>query len=259
MKLRNRRLVALVLSCSLVASENCATVKPYRLTNYFRSSKVGTEAVRRLAVLPFENLTPEPAAASIVADEFSLQVGKTGLFDLLERNRLEELWREQDLDTLFRFDQASAVKVGRMLGAQAVVLGSVTEFRPHPDVKLDESSARSRSADPENTAPVVFIGDKHSRDVWELIVVSLAALTVIGAVVLLLRPKPAAAKVGLSVRIVEVETGEVIWQAKDSFRGDQRSVQALVDQSEDRKRMVYDVEYLTRILCRELAGALVGQ
>lgn len=251
--------MALVLSCLLVASQNCATVRPYRLTNYFRSNRIGTESVRRLAVLPFENLTSESSAAAIVADEFSLQVGKTGVFDLLERNRLEELWREQDLDTLYRFDQASAVKVGRMLGAQAVVLGSVTKFRPHPDVKLEEATGRASKSTYDQRAPVIVIEDRHHRDVWETVIISLAALTVVGAIVLLLRPKSPAAEVGLSVRIVEVETGEVIWQAKDNFRGDQKSVQALVDQPEDRRRMVYDVEYLTRILCRELANTLAGQ
>ncbi len=255
MRYCRRRPVMLVLSCLLIASQNCATVRPYRLTNYFRSSKVGTEAVRRLAVLPFENLTSEPAAAAVVADEFSLQVARIGVFDLFERNRLDELWREQDLDTLFRFDQSSAVKVGRMLGVQAVVLGSVTRFQPHPDMRIEKPSGQASKYKP----PVIIVDNRHKTDAWELAIVTLAALTVVGAVLLLLRPRPPAAEVGLSVRIVEVETGEVVWQAKDNFRGDQRSIQALVEQPEDRRRMVYDVEYLTRILCAELARTLVVQ
>jgi TolB-like protein len=252
------RPLVLAVACLLVASTNCATVRPYRVTNYFRSGKVGTDAVRRLAVLPFENLTGEAAAAGIVADEFGLQVGRTGLFELVERNRIDALWQEQDLDTLYRFDPASAVRVGRMLGAQAVVLGSVTKFRPHPDVKVETARREDEHHRHDHSPPTIVVDRDHRNDAWEVIIAALAVITVIGAVVLLLRPKPPAAEVGVSVRIVEVETGEVVWQAKDNFRGDQRSVQALADQQEDRQRMVYDLEYLTRVLCRELASTLAG-
>ncbi|MBM3315879.1 hypothetical protein FJY71_08610 [candidate division WOR-3 bacterium] len=250
------RALVLAFTCLFVASSNCATVRPYRVTNYFRSAKVGTPAVRRLAVLPFENLTGEAAAAGIVGDEFGLQVGRTGMFELVERNRIEELWQEQDLDTLYRFDPVSAVKVGRMLGAQAVVLGSVTKFRPHPEMKVEAPRPDEGYHRHDHHPPIIIVDNDRRDDAWEVIIAALAVLTVVGAVVLLLRPKPPAAEVGLSVRVVEVETGEVVWQAKDNFRGDQRSVQALVDQREDRRRMVYDVEYLTRVLCREIANTL---
>jgi len=255
---RRRRPVALAVLVVFLTSTNCATVRPYRVTNYFRSAKLAGSELRRVAVLPFENLTPEAAAAAVVGEEFGLQLGKTGRFDLVERNRIEELWQEQDLDTLFRFDPQSAARIGRMLGAQAVVLGSVTKFVPHPDVKVDTARyyERRHRRGPDYPPVIVVDNSRDRNDALACAITAAAIITIIPALIMLLGPRPPAAQVGASVRLVDVETGDILWQAKDAFRGDQKSVQALVEQKEDKRRMVYDVEYLTRILCQELAGTI---
>ena len=257
---RNRRLVALA-SVVVFLSTNCATVRPYKVTNFFRSGKLADAGIKRVAVLPFENLTKEPAAGGISTEEFTLQLGKTGLFDLVERNRIEELWDEQDLDTLSRFDPGTAARIGRMLGAQAVVLGSVTEFVPHPEVNVDtlhEWERHHRHDHDYDYPPVIIVDDVRDHDALACLLTAAAIVTIVPALFILLGPKPPAARVGISARLVDVDTGDVVWQAKDAFNGRSRSVQALVEQKEDRRRMVYDVEYLTRILCQELVGTLLN-
>ncbi|MEO0077877.1 MAG: CsgG/HfaB family protein [candidate division WOR-3 bacterium] len=253
-----RRLAALVALAALLANSNCATVRPYRVTNFFRSAKLSGSEIRRVAVLPFENLTRESAAAAIVGEEFGLQLGKVGRFDLVERNRIEELWREQDLDTVFRFDPQSAARIGRMLGAQAVVLGSVTQFVPHPSVKVDTAQyyERRHRRDPDYPPVIIVDNSRDRNDALACAITAAAIITIVPVLIMLLGHKPPAAQVGASVRLVDVETGDILWQAKDAFRGDQKSVQALVEQKEDKRRLVYDVEYLTRILCQELAETL---
>jgi hypothetical protein len=121
-------------------------------------------------------------------------------------------------------------------------------------VQVETTRTRDRR---DRTPPVIIVDNDREHDAWSAVLVALAVITVVGAVVLLLRPRPPAAQVGASLRIVEVESGEIIWQASDNFRGDQRSVQALADQREDRRRMVYDISYLTRVLCHELANTLL--
>jgi len=259
-----RRLVVLVTAWAFLSSTDCATVRPYRVTDFFRSPKLAAAGVTRVAVLPFENLTKEGSAPGIAAEEFSLQLGKTGLFNLVERSRVEELWREQDLDTLSRFDAGTAARIGKMLGAEAVILGSVTRFVPHPEVKVDtvrpyDDHYHHHHREEAGYPAIIVVGNEREHDACAAALTVLAAITVVGAVLLLLRPKPPAAQVGISVRLVGVETGDVLWQAKDNFRGDQKSVQALVETKEDRLRMVYDIEYLTQMLCRELAGTLLQQ
>jgi TolB-like protein len=257
-----RRLVVLVTAWTFLSGTDCASVRPYKVTNFFRSAKLATAGVTRVAVLPFENLTKEGSAPGIAAEEFSLQLGKTGLFDLVERSRIEELWREQDLDTLSRFDAGTAVKIGKMLGAEAVILGSVTRFVPHPEVKVDTVRRYDDHYHHHREAgypAIIVVGNEREHDACAAALTVLAAITVVGAVLLLLRPKPPAAQVGISARLVDVETGDVLWQAKDNLQGNQKSVQALVETREDRLRMVYDIEYLTQILCRELVGTLLQQ
>ena len=257
----------------------CATapVKPYQVTNFFRSSRLEERGIRRIAVLPFENLTEERFAGPIVAEETNLQVGKLGVFDLVERSKVVELFREQDLDTLERFDANTAVKIGKMLGAQGVIVGSVTKFKRHPSDKQDtvvivEKEHRYSPWEDEwyyhrhhrHRYDYGSHGQHSGRDTsgvdpWLVVGIVALTITIIGGILyLVLREKPASAEVGASLRMVDVETGEVVWQANETFQGNRASVQALVTENEDRARLVTDAEYLTQILCRELARTLVG-
>ena len=84
------------------------------------------------------------------------------------------------------------------------------------------------------------------------------ALAIVGGIILTagilffaLSPKPTA-EIGISVRMVNVETGEQLWQAKETFKGNDPRIQALVD-PQDRDKLVKDVEFLSQTLCREFA------
>lgn len=168
----------------------CASVRPYQFTNYsVNAGALGRLRESRVAVLPLQG-----DAGGRLADEFSIQVSRFGRFDVVERARIQELWREQDLDTLYRFDQASAVRVGKMLGAHAVFMGSVLEYRP--------------------------------------------------------------GRVGLSLRLVAVETGEVVWQGSDVLDARDARVRALVSEREDRARLTRDPDYLAMWLCQLLARSI---
>lgn len=245
-----RKFITFIVLATFLLS--CAPVKPYVLTNYFRSTRIEQKDIKRVAILPFENLTNFSEASSIATDEFNLQLGKLGTFDLVERLRVEELFKEQDLDTI-RFDPITVAKIGRMLGAQGVIFGSVTNFTPHPEAIIDTTRVAH-----EETPPVIIISDHHDdKDFWKVACIIGAVITVIPIVYILLKSVPSA-QVGISARLVDVETGEQLWQAKDLFKGSNRSVQALVENRENKKRLVYDVEYLNRILCQEMAKTLLN-
>ncbi|MEO0117318.1 MAG: CsgG/HfaB family protein [candidate division WOR-3 bacterium] len=240
----------LFLFFSYLLYVNCATVRPYKVTNYFLSPKLPERKLKRVAVLPFENLTKEEKAAKIVQEEFSLQVGKLEIFDLLERARIEELWQEQDLDTLYRFDATTAAKIGKTLGAEGVIFGSVTNFSPYPEVKKD-TTQREKEVGPS----VIIVDDNNSA--WKWFLMGILAITVVGFIIyLVVKPSPPSAEVGVSVRLVDVETGDILWQAKDSFRGTRKSIQALVETKEDKERLVKDIEFLASLLCQKLAETL---
>lgn len=268
-----------VVLCQLLS---CAHVEPYRLTNYFRSPKAADLAGKPVAILPFHNLTEIPKAEWIVANEFNLQVGKTGAFVLLERMRIEELFEEQDLDPE-RIDAKTAVEVGKMLGARGVVLGTVTECRPYDYERLKEETPVPPAEVEVDAGDLTFAAillyyavttpdsagmaeedeeeaDEESRHFdWK----KACIVTGIGAVIaggcalgfwFLNRPKPA--KIGINVSLVDVETGEQLWQAAEAFEGGDPSVKALVPKDEQ-KRLATDIDYLNRVLCEQLAKTMV--
>lgn len=126
---RNRRTIrSTLLGLLLVAS--CATVAPYRFTN-FTTDFDALDAMRqkRVAVLAFDEPSGDwRTTGNLLSDEFSLQLGKTGRFDIVEREKVNELFREQDFDPN-RLDASTAADYGKMLGAHGVFMGTVTEFR----------------------------------------------------------------------------------------------------------------------------------
>jgi TolB-like protein len=182
--------IILIVIVSLIIFA-CAPAKPYRVTNFFVDKEAVNELrAQRVAVLPFENSSGDYSAGPKVTDEFNLQLGKLGYFDLVERLRIEELYKEQDFDPN-RIDEATAVKIGKMLGAHAVILGNVIEYSK--------------------------------------------------------------GKVGISIRLVNVETGKQIWQARDTIYATDRRIKVLVDGFWQKLRLKKDKEFLTQILCQLLA------
>ncbi|MDI6736493.1 MAG: CsgG/HfaB family protein [bacterium] len=242
------------LVLSLLNLTGCARTTPYRLSNFFIADSINELKQKRIAVLPFENLTANKQASLLVTDEFNLQLGKIGKFDLVERIKIDELFKEQDFPK-DRIDEATAVKIGKMLGAQAVVLGVITKYQSGEQEK--------QVAQSQQPAPVpVVIGDRgchkeEEEDEWDwldTVIFVGAVVTVVGAVyILFLQPS---AEVGISVRMINVETGQQLWQARDTFKGNWPSIKSLVKTKEERKRLRKDVDFLTRLLCQKLAETL---
>jgi curli biogenesis system outer membrane secretion channel CsgG len=51
-----------------------------------------------------------------------------GHFAVIERTKLDQVIQEQNLGQTGRIDTSSAAKIGRVLGVQTIIIGSVTEF-----------------------------------------------------------------------------------------------------------------------------------
>ncbi|RMF76100.1 MAG: hypothetical protein D6738_02120, partial [Acidobacteria bacterium] len=62
------------------------------------------------------------------ADSVTHELVNSGRFRVIERNRLDAVLREQNLGDSGRIDPSTAAGIGKLLGVQLVVLGSVTEF-----------------------------------------------------------------------------------------------------------------------------------
>ena len=63
-----------------------------------------------------------------VADIFLTEAFRSGRFRITERSELDEILQEQNLARSGRIDPGSAADVGRITGAELIVLGSLSEF-----------------------------------------------------------------------------------------------------------------------------------
>lgn len=62
------------------------------------------------------------------ADNLANQLFKTGRFRIIERQQLDKVLAEQNLGASGRVDPSTAARLGKILGVQLVVVGSVSEF-----------------------------------------------------------------------------------------------------------------------------------
>lgn len=90
------------------------------------------DAKPRIAVVDFRNTSSwhywGPQLGQAAAEELTTQLVQAGDFTVVERSRLQSLLQEQDLGQSGRVDASTAAEIGRLLGVQAIVTGSITQF-----------------------------------------------------------------------------------------------------------------------------------
>ena len=129
-----RTLCAAGLAALLAA---CASLKQYPF-----------EQRRIAAVLPFSYTAAQKEFAphaSGLADALAGALLRTGRLRLVERARVEALFQEAQLGQTGAVDGATAAKIGKQLGAQAVVLGSLSSISDREEgrsVKFAEKTNR---------------------------------------------------------------------------------------------------------------------
>ncbi|PKL24645.1 MAG: hypothetical protein CVV47_09415 [Spirochaetae bacterium HGW-Spirochaetae-3] len=85
------------------------------------------EAARTLSVLYFSNTTGDVDSAWLskgLADMLVTDLANAGGFQIIEREELERLFREQELSLSGMVDDSSAPRIGRLLSAGILVYGS---------------------------------------------------------------------------------------------------------------------------------------
>jgi curli biogenesis system outer membrane secretion channel CsgG len=90
----------------------------------------------RIAVLDFEYASTGQtwwwwggiAPSQGVSDLLTNKLVEGGAYTLIERSRIQAVLQEQNLALSGRIDASTAAQVGRILGADAVVIGSVTRY-----------------------------------------------------------------------------------------------------------------------------------
>lgn len=83
----------------------------------------------RVAVLPFRDAVGHPGSGATATEIFSAQFLTVMAYDVVDRDALGKLIDEQKLGASGFIDSAKAIEAGKLLGADAVLLGAVTEYQ----------------------------------------------------------------------------------------------------------------------------------
>jgi curli biogenesis system outer membrane secretion channel CsgG len=93
---------------------------------------------KRVAVLDFEYGTVAPNVYAIFGGHYDIGIGirdlmveklvQGGVYSVIERAALDKIMQEQNFSNSDRANPASAAKLGQLLGVDAIIIGSITQF-----------------------------------------------------------------------------------------------------------------------------------
>lgn len=123
--------LALVLVFSFNASSYAATDFRTGIDDMVRqiASSMQTEQKKRVAVMDFQNLDHSVSNLGIyISETLITKLFQTHKFKVIERNQLGQALKEIGLGQTGVVDQKSAQKVGKVLGVDSLVIGTVTDL-----------------------------------------------------------------------------------------------------------------------------------
>lgn len=160
----------------------------YLLILILVAGQPGWAQKKRVAVLDFEYGTVQSGVSAVfgqnvdigkgIADILVDRLVRDGTYSVIERKSIQKVLAEQNFSNSDRADSNSAAKIGKLLGVDAIIIGSITQFG-RDDRNLGVGGGVFRG-----------VGSKYG----------------LGNVGL----KKAKAVVGISARTVLVDTGEVL-------------------------------------------------
>jgi curli biogenesis system outer membrane secretion channel CsgG len=93
---------------------------------------------KRIAIMDFDYATVHSASAAIFGQDIDIGKGisdllvnyivKDGSYSVIERKALDKILAEQNFSNSDRANPTSAAKIGKLLGVDAILVGSITEF-----------------------------------------------------------------------------------------------------------------------------------
>jgi TolB-like protein len=119
------------------------------------------EARPTLAVLTFDNNTGKTdydALGKGMSAMMITDLGGVNEIQVVERERMQDLLKEMELQRTKYFDSATAARAGKMVGAQYVVVGSFAAVQP--SIRIDTRIVRVETGEVVKAAKVVGQEDK---------------------------------------------------------------------------------------------------
>lgn len=150
------------------------------------SALAGAQRKKRVAIMDFDYATVHSSSAAIFGQDVDIGKGisdllvsdlvKDGTYSVIERKAIDKIMAEQNFSNSDRANPTSAAKIGKLLGVDAIIVGSITQFG-------DETQNKNIGGGGGNWHGVGMGGFGH---------------------------KKTKAIVGISARLVDIDTGEIL-------------------------------------------------
>ena len=84
----------------------------------------------RVAIMDFENKSQHGGwrLGRGASDMLTTELVKTGKFNVMERERLAAIIKEQNLGASGRIDPSTAARIGKIIGVEYIITGAITEY-----------------------------------------------------------------------------------------------------------------------------------
>jgi curli biogenesis system outer membrane secretion channel CsgG len=102
------------------------------------ASGLGAQQKKRVAVMDFDYATVQSSVQAIfgtsqdvgkgIADMLVDRLVNDGVYSVIERKQIDKILVEQNFSNSDRADPSTAAKIGRILGLDAIIVGSITQF-----------------------------------------------------------------------------------------------------------------------------------
>jgi TolB-like protein len=142
---------ALLATAAAFLAAGCAA------TPHYTNRRADLSSMRRVAVLPFDNISEERLAGEKVQRIFVAELLESGAFDVVEPGRVVRTLRDEKIESPGAMSPEDVQRVGKALKAEGLVLGTVLE--------LNEPRG-SQGAPPSVTVQLKLVETATGTTVW---------------------------------------------------------------------------------------------
>jgi len=181
----------------------------------FLSGSYDASKIRRVAVVSFTDSPGLPGSGEIVASSFERYLLGAG-YGLIERRQVRQVLNEQSFQVTGSIDPATIREVGLLLGVDALVFGEISDFTNTREQTVLVDMPQ------ETTEPIFGRVETTQRSGDTVVKTSQRVVTGYSTTQsdqLVAEVQTLPAHVGLSARLVSVQTAEVLWSASASSEG----------------------------------------
>lgn len=147
-----RNYVTFGLAIAVVALASCRSTQ-----TKFLHPNADLAAIKKVAVLPFENLTQEKSSGDKVQKIFYVELLSLEAFDVVEPGQVAKVLRGERVESTEALGPTDLKRIGDALGAQGLFMGTVVDF----------GETRTGSAPtPEITIQLRLVETQTGATVW---------------------------------------------------------------------------------------------